>query len=69
MNARTITTAAALASALLFASPAAFAAPTGSYTFDAAHTFVTFKIGRANASPAYGMFAGGDGKFVYDPSN
>ncbi|MEL6543274.1 MAG: YceI family protein [Myxococcota bacterium] len=65
MKIRRLITAAAVVLAMFF-SASASAAPNGVYAFDAAHTFVTFKIGRANASSAYGMFAGGDGSFTLD---
>ncbi|MEO1482700.1 MAG: YceI family protein [Myxococcota bacterium] len=57
-----------LASALLLTPIAASAAPAGTYTFDESHTFVLFKIGRANASPAFGMLPGSSGTFVYNPA-
>ncbi len=69
MNARTFTTAAALAGAALLTPLAATAAPSGSYTFDPTHTFVVFKVDRAKQASVYGMFVGADGSFYYDESN
>lgn len=69
MNARTLMQASAVATALVLSPLAAQAAPAGTYTLDATHTFVVFKVDRANFAPVYGMFVGADGSFYYDEGN
>lgn len=64
-----VRTLAGVALATVLTSTTAFAAPNGTYSFDPAHTFVTFAIDRAKASSAHGMFVGGDGSFVFEPNN